>query len=157
VTSSRLAAEVTARRERNPINREFLIVATRVWLVEVLISGFNYFVLMGLIYQPLFGELVSHEIGMSTRIFYIFGLAYLLQRYNPRHTTRDLIHAGVLWLALTLMFEWGGSLLILRRPLDDILTGWQIWKGYMWPYVLLAYLSSNLIVGLITNAGRDSR
>jgi hypothetical protein len=112
---------------------------------------------MGLIYQPLFGELASHQIGMSTRIIYIFGLAYLLQRYNPRHTKRDLTHAGVVWLVLTLMFEWGGSLLILRRPLDDILTGWQVWKGYMWPYVLLAYLSANLIVGSLMHPRPEAR
>jgi hypothetical protein len=34
------------------------------------------------------------------------------------------------------VFEWGGSLL-LRRPVDEILVGWHVTEGYMWPYVLL--------------------
>lgn len=50
----------------------------------------------------------------------------------------------MLWLA----FEWTGSLLT-RRPVHEILEGWHIERGYMWPYVLLAYLFSPLIVGLL--------
>jgi hypothetical protein len=37
---------------------------------------------MNLIYEPAFGELTAHEIGMTTRIVYISVLAYLLQRYD---------------------------------------------------------------------------
>jgi len=57
------------------------------------------------------------------------------------------MHIGILWLSLTLVFEWGGSFAI-GRPVDEILVGWNILKGYMWPYVLLAYFFSNLIVGV---------
>lgn len=135
------------------MNRPFLVVASRVWLTEILVSGVNYFLLMKLVYEPLVGELTAHEIGMSTRIVYIFGFAYLLQRYNPQHETKDLVHAGFLWLALTLLFEWGGSLLILRRPVDEILQGWRVWEGYMWPYVLATYFSANVIVGLVWHPG----
>jgi hypothetical protein len=128
------------------LNRPLLIVAIRVWGTEILISGFNYFVLMKLVYEPAWGELTAHQIGMSTRIGYIFILAYLLLRYSKGYETRDLAHLGILWLSLTLAFEWGGSFAI-GRPVHEILVGWNIFKGYMWPYVLLAYLFSNLIVG----------
>jgi hypothetical protein len=90
------------------VNRPFLVVASRVWLTEILVSGVNYYLLMKLIYEPLVGELTAHEIGMTTRIVYIFGFAYLLQRFNPDHSPLDLVHVGVLWLALTLIFEWAG-------------------------------------------------
>ncbi len=136
------------------MNRQFLLVAVRVWLTEILISGFNYFVLMHLIYEPRWGELRAHQIGMSTRIVYIFVLAFLLQRYMPPRRVRDLVHVGVLWLILTLVFEWGGSLLLLRRPVSDILVGWHVSNGYLWPFVLLAYLSANLLVGLALHPGR---
>jgi hypothetical protein len=148
---------VTAGDEtRRPafVNARFLLVATRVWLVEILISGFNFFVLMHLVYEPLWGELRAHQIGMSTRIVYIFVLAYLLLRYNRDYTTRDLLHAGALWLGLALAFEWGGSVLLLRRPVHEILVGWHVENGYMWPYVLLAYFSANLIVGLTLRPGK---
>ena len=138
---------------RPRVNRPLLVVAIRVWLTEILISGFNYFVLMKLVYEPAWGELTAHQIGMSTRIVYIFILAYLLLRYSKGYETRDLAHLGILWLSLTLAFEWGGSFAI-GRPVHEILVGWNIFKGYMWPYVLLAYLLSNLIVGVTLHPER---
>jgi hypothetical protein len=36
---------------------------------------------------------------------------------------------------------------LLRRPVHEILEGWHIERGYMWPYVLAAYFFSPLIVG----------
>ena len=116
--------------------------------METLVSGFNFFILMGLIYQPLFGELVSHQIGMSTRIGYILVFAFLMLRTTKDYTTKDLIYVGFLWLGLELLFEWGGSLAI-GRPVQEILIGWNIFAGYMWPYVLLTYLLSNLVVGTV--------
>jgi hypothetical protein len=137
-------------------NPEFLLTALRVWAVEILVSGFNYYVLMKLIYEPAIGELHAHQVGMSTRIVYIFVFAWLLLRYARRYTTRDLLQAGILWLTLTLAFEWGGSILLQHRPVHEILEGWHIENGYMWPYVLVAYLTAVPLVGLLLRAHRDA-
>jgi len=32
---------------------------------------------------------------------------------------------------------------------QEILEGWHVENGYMWPYVLAAYLLSPLLVGLL--------
>ena len=50
-------------------------------------------------------------------------------------------------------FEWLGSFAI-RRPVDEILVGWNVFRGYMWPYVLLVYLLVNLVVGLTLHPQR---
>jgi len=99
--------------------------------------------------------LLAHQIGMSSRIGYIFIFAYLLLRSVKNYETKDLIHVGILWLGLTLIFEWGGSL-AMGRPVEEILIGWNIFTGYMWPYVLLTYLLSNLIVGTILHKGKKN-
>lgn len=135
------------------MNTYLFKIGIRVWLVETLISGFNYFVLMNLVYEPRWGTLVAHQIGMSTRIVYIFVLTYFLLRYVKKYNTRDLILIGLIWLGLEEIFEWGGSLLI-RRSVDEILIGWNIFDGYIWPYVMLTYLSANLIVGSILHPGQ---
>ena len=135
------------------VNIVLLKTAVRVWLVEILVSGFNFFVLMNLVYEPRWGVLVAHQIGMSSRIVYISIFAYLLLRYVKKYGTKDLAHVGVLWLGLTLLFEWGGSL-ATGRPVDEILIGWNIFAGYLWPYVLLTYLLSPLIVGTILHPGK---
>ena len=122
-------------------------------MMKILVSGFNFFVLMNIVYEPRWGALVAHQIGMSTRIAYIFGFAYYLLRYVKEYETRDLTHVGVLWLGLTVLFEWGGSFAI-GRPVDEILIGWNIFEGYKWPYVLLTYLSSNLVIGTVIKRAR---
>jgi hypothetical protein len=139
--------------KKNRVNTRLLKSGVRFWFIEILISGFNFFVLMNLIYEPRWGVLMAHQIGMSTRIVYIFILAYFLLRSVKKYENKDLILVGFLWLGLTLAFEWGGSL-IIGRPVAEILVGWNISAGYMWPYVLMAYLLSNLIVGTILHPGK---
>ena len=146
------APEIICGR-RMSVNIVLLKTAVRVWLMEILVSGFNFFVLMNLVYEPRWGVLVAHQIGMSSRIVYISIFAYLLLRYVKKYETKDLAHVGVLWLGLTLLFEWGGSFAI-GRPVDEILIGWNIFAGYLWPYVLLTYLLSPLIVGTILHPGK---
>ena len=45
-----------------------------VWVIEIAVSGFNYFFLMNRVYQPKFGEPKSHQIGMSVRMFDKYGI-----------------------------------------------------------------------------------
>jgi len=137
------------------MNTVLLKTAVRVWLMEILVSGFNFFVLMNLVYEPRWGVLVAHQVGMSSRIVYISVFAYLLLRYVKQYETKDLVHVGLLWLGLTLLFEWGGSFAI-GRPVEEILIGWNASVGYMWPYVLLTYLLSPLTVGTILHPSKKS-
>ena len=44
------------------------------------------------------------------------------------YATSTLVYMGMLWTALWLAFEWGGSLLI-GRPVHEILIGWHIVRG----------------------------
>ena len=135
------------------MNTRLLRIGIRFWLLDTLIAAFNFFVLMNLIYEPRWGTLVAHQIGMSTRIIVIFVLAYFLLRYVKNYNTKDLILIGLVWLGLEEIFEWGGSF-ILRRSVEEILVGWNIFAGYMWPYVMLAYLLANLIVGVTLHPSR---
>lgn len=118
--------------------------------MQIIVAGFNFFILMNLIYQPLWGELIAHQIGMTTRIIINFVFAYLLLQHADDYNTQDLILVGILWLVLTLIFEWGGSL-VIGRSVEEILVGWNIFAGYMWPYVLLSYLLAPIIVGKMIN------
>jgi len=138
------------------VNSKLLRTGFRAWLMEILVAGLNYFILMNVVYEPRLGTLATHQIGMATRILVIFAFAYYLLRYVKDYETMDLIHVGFMWLALTLIFEWAGSLAI-GRPVKEILVGWNIREGYMWPYVLLAYFLSNLIVGTTLRPGKKMK
>ncbi|MCZ7629674.1 MAG: hypothetical protein M5U19_11750 [Microthrixaceae bacterium] len=89
---------------------------------------------------------------MTTRIVYIFGFAWVLDRSAHLDQVGELLLAGLYWTLMVLAFEWVGSLLI-RRPVKEILVGWHIEDGFMWPYVLLTYLLSPLVVGAVLRPG----
>ncbi|NKQ59349.1 hypothetical protein HFP15_41585 [Amycolatopsis sp. K13G38] len=120
----------------------------RVWLIELPVAGLNWFVLAERVYRPRLGELRAHQIAMTTRIVYIFALAYVLLAFAGGFTPLDTLEAGAFWMLLWLAFEWGGSLLV-RRPVSEIVRGWRVRRGYLWPYVLAAYLLAPLLVGLV--------
>lgn len=128
----------------------------RVWFIELAVSAVNYFVLVNKVYEPRYGKLRAHQIGSSTRIVYIFVFAYFILFFAKRYTALDTFFAGVFWLLLMLAFEWIGSF-IQRRPVREILEGWHINRGFMWPYLLAAYLLSPLIVGIIFHPGQLGR
>jgi len=134
------------------MNPDILMMVFRIWFFEVIVSGFNYFVLMNHVYEPRYGELKAHQIGMATRMVYICFFAYALDHVAGLDSVADYLLAGFYWLLMILAFEWIGSF-IMRRPVREILVGWHIERGYMWPYVLLTYLLSPLVVGVALGSG----
>ena len=135
------------------MNSHLLMITFRIWLVELPAAALNYFVLMRRIYEPRWGALRAHQIGMTTRIVLIIGLAYVLLDHVGDYSESELFAAGAFWMVLWLVFEWGGSML-QGRPVREILVGWHIERGYMWPYVLLAYLLLPALLGVTIQPGR---
>lgn len=132
-----------------------LMITFRIWLVEIPVAAVNAFVLMDRVYTPRVGPLRAHQIAMGTRICYLFVFAYFLVYFTHDYSVVTLVYAGLFWMGLMLAFEWGGSFLI-RRPVREVLIGWHVEHGYMWPYVLLTYLLSPLIVGWLLRPGRGA-
>jgi hypothetical protein len=135
------------------MNTYILMITFRVWCLELAVSAVNYFVLMRHVYEPRVGRLRAHRFGMTTRVVYIVAWAYVLVEWADLDALPEYLLAGAFWLVLILAFEWIGSF-ILRRPVHEILEGWHVERGYMWPYVLLTYLLAPLIVGVLVNLGR---
>jgi hypothetical protein len=132
------------------------MITFRAWLIEVPVAAVNAFALMDHVYAPRVGALTAHQIGMSTRIALALVFAYFITYFARDYTARSLLLAGLFWMMLWLVFEWGGSLLI-GRPVQEILVGWHVERGYMWPYVLAAYLLAPLVVGLTLRPSRPAR
>lgn len=148
----------TSTRHARPLTPTayLLMITFRAWLVEVPVAAVNAFVLMDRVYAPRVGALMAHQIGMSTRIAIALLFAYFIAYFARDYTARSLLLAGVFWMTLWLVFEWGGSLLI-GRPVTEILVGWHVERGYMWPYVLLSYLLGPLLVGSALHPSRPTQ
>lgn len=104
------------------LNEPLIWTVLRLFLTEILVSGLNFFVLMNKVYQPRWGESRAHQIGMATRMIYIFAFAYQLDKQLGLHSIREYMLLGMAWLLFILVFEWGGSFL-MRRPVKEILVG----------------------------------
>jgi hypothetical protein len=62
------------------------------WFAEIALSAINFFVLINLVYELRWGNLAAHQIGMSTRIVYIFVLAFFY--FGPLNNTPAKICCG---------------------------------------------------------------
>jgi hypothetical protein len=70
------------------------MITFRIWLVELPVAAANYFGLMQRVYEPRWGALRAHQIGMTTRILIIVGLAYVLLHHVGEYSASDLLEAG---------------------------------------------------------------
>ena len=59
---------------------------------------------------------------------------------------RALWAAGGLWLALTLAFEFGSGI-AAGRPVEEMLADYALWRGRLWPLLLLATLVGPRLLG----------
>ena len=131
-----------------------LMFTFRAWLIEIPVAAVNGLLLMDRVYAPRVGTLAAHQIAMSTRILLVLVFAYFIAYFARDYTPKTLLLAGAFWMTLWLAFEWVGSLLI-SRPVEEILVGWHLERGYMWPYVLLSYLCAPLLVGWALHPSRS--
>jgi hypothetical protein len=56
---------------------------------------------------------------------------------------------GLLWLLLTLAFEFGFGLLVRRETLDSLLEAYRFKDGNIWPVVLLVVALAPTIAALV--------
>lgn len=61
--------------------------------------------------------------------------------------------AGVVWLALTLVFEFTFGRLVQGKPWSELLDAYTFARGNLWPLVLLVILLSPLAVHRLRAAG----
>lgn len=97
-------------------------------------------------YKAKVGDLWSNIIGCIT-LSVIFLLYVFLFFHNQIQSisTSQLFLMGFIWLIMTLVFEFGIGL-INHRSLSYMLADYNIFKGRLWPLVLLTiFLSPHLI------------
>ena len=76
--------------------------------------------------------------------------------YGRIHATYCDFTINEVRVGLTLLFEWGSDFAIARL-VEEILVGWNIFVGHKWPFILLIYLLSNIIVGTVMQPGKKRR
>jgi hypothetical protein len=87
-------------------------------------------------YKKFTGELLGHQISTISLIvlfgFYVF---FVLKQF-PARSGRQAFYIGLLWLVLTLIFEFGFGRL-RGSSWKKLLADYNIFKGRLWLLILI--------------------
>jgi hypothetical protein len=98
--------------------------------------------------QPVFDETVARMISCFMLITILLLISYYsLNRTKLNFSDIELLVIGTVWLALTLLFEFGWGHFVMGRSWDELLVDYDLLKGRLWALVLLFTFLAPLIVG----------
>ena len=103
----------------------FLIRAFAVWLV-LMAAEVLHGTVRSLFLVPVVGDFRSRQIGVFTGLLLILGLTYLFIRWLRAGTTARLLAVGLLWLVLTVLFEFSFGRLVLGLPWERITEDYDL-------------------------------
>ncbi|MFW6376775.1 MAG: hypothetical protein ACOC0F_02265 [archaeon] len=97
---------------------------------------------------PATSELLAHQISTITLIGLIALLSYAyFTRWAFEHTRTELLGVGVLWLGLTVAFEFLFGHYVMGNSWSGLLQQYDLLAGYVWIFVPLTMLVAPLVFG----------
>jgi len=96
---------------------------------------------------PHFGETVGRAVSTLLLCGLVFLLTWLAIGWIVATSTGDAIKIGVLWLVLTLAFEFLVGHYVFRQPWAALLEDYDLTRGRIWVLALLVVLMAPLVTG----------
>jgi hypothetical protein len=118
--------------EEKKMNRTYWLA----WLLMPVI-GITNGALRVLTYQNFLGDTAAHQLSCCTGILLFGAYIWFVARRWPFTSERQALTVGLTWMALTILFEFGLGLFLLRQPLNVLLADYNVLAGRFWPLVLL--------------------
>ena len=126
--------------------------AVGVWFV-ILLAAFANGALRELILIPAFGSMTAQLASGVLLSVAVVAIAVLSAPWLGSMHPADALLIGLLWVCLTLTFEFGFGLLVQRKSLATLLAAYTFKDGNLWPVVVvvtgLAPLVAARIRGLL--------
>jgi hypothetical protein len=91
-------------------------------------------------YGKFLGELFAHQLSCLTGILLFLSYTWCLSLYWPLESSRQAFTIGLIWLALTIAFEFLFMHFGARVPWDKLLHDYNIFEGRLWVLVLISVL-----------------
>lgn len=99
-------------------------------------------IINGVIREKMYGRHMSersaHQLSSLSAIALFTLYTMALHAIVPLTSEGQAIRVGVLWLALTMIFEFLMVCCIQKKPFSAALDDYDVGAGRMWPFVLLA-------------------
>ena len=110
------------------------------------------------LFAPAFGDLRAHQLSVLTGSLAFFAVIYaLIHREAPKYPDRWLIGLGAVWVAATIVFEFGFGHWVMGNPWSRLLADYNIFAGRLWTVVLAVIGIAPLAVKRIATHRRDLR
>lgn len=127
-----------------------ILNALLVWL-SLIVAEILHGVLRAIFLVPLVGEFRSDQIGVFSGSLIVIAIAATTVRWIGCHTNRELLITGLLWVVLTVAFEFLFGLLVVQMTVDELTASYRIEQGGLMPLGLLIMLFSPLIATKLLN------
>lgn len=100
------------------------------WLPMPLIAIFNG-ALREAGYKTALGDLAAHQLSTLLLILLLFVYGYLIRSRLPLATQGDALTGGLLWMLMTIGFEFGMGL-FTGVPMSELLANYNLAEGRVW-------------------------
>jgi hypothetical protein len=112
----------------------FLGKALGMWLI-LLVVMFTNGIVRVMVLQPRLGEDRARQLATVIGIVLVLVLSFLFVRRLASPTGRELLAIGLLWLVLTLAFEFGMGI-VSGASWEAMLADYDLRRGRLWPVAL---------------------
>lgn len=82
-------------------------------------------------------ELRAHQLSTLTGSMVIGGFIWFVLRKWPPSSSLMAIQIGCMWLALTVAFEFFMGLVLAGRPIQQVLSDYNVLAGRVWVFFLI--------------------
>ena len=106
----------------------YLFRGLAVWLIIILAESIHG-TLRQLLIAPIIGDLPARRIAFVVGMLLIFLIAYCFIRWISAPSTKSLFAVGVMWMILTLVFEFGLGIFVLNFSLERMLEDYDVSRG----------------------------
>lgn len=106
------------------------------WLLMLIVAIANG-AARDLVYGKSISELAAHQLSSLTSIVLLGAVIFAFVRFGPVASERQAVLTGLLWLALTVAFEFLFFHFVGGHPWAELLANYNLLKGRLWPLVLL--------------------
>jgi len=106
------------------------------WLILMVIGVLNG-ILRVATYGNLMTDLAAHQISTLSGIILSGFAVWILWKYSPLDTARQAWIVGIVWLSLTITFEFGFGHYIAGHSWQHLLADYNILEGRVWSLFLI--------------------
>jgi len=119
--------------------------AAAVWVIFILAESLNGAMRMAFL-EPLLGAQHARQVGVIIGSFIIVAVASIFHDWIRAHEVYQLVYVGLLWLALTVIFEVALGRFVMAYSWDRIAADFDLPHGGLLPLGLLVLAFSPLAI-----------